>query len=147
LTFSSGSFPFLLLSIPLLLPSLAFSRGSFMLLSLALEPCKRSLSPGVSLVGSKLVETRSLALILRQATTALLVEEPEIVLRTCVFALAGGDLIKARGLALVLEEATTALLVEDTETALSAGVPLGCRPAIPRQRRCIVPRDALASLV
>ena len=43
---------------------------------------------------------RGLAIVLRQAATALRVEEPEIGLRGSA-SLVGGELVKARGLAIV----------------------------------------------
>ena len=64
----------------------------------------------VSLVGGELVEAHGFALVLRQAATALLVEEPEIGLPGSV-SLVGGEPVEACGLALVLRQAATAVLV------------------------------------
>ena len=63
-------------------------------------------------IGGELEEARGLAIVLRQAATAKLVEEPEIVLRGRI-SLVGGELEEARGLAIVLGQATTAVLVGD----------------------------------
>jgi len=58
------------------------------------------LRPGGSLVGGELEEARGLAIVLRQAATAMRVEDPEIVLRPGG-SLVGAELVKARGLAIV----------------------------------------------
>jgi len=55
----------------------------------------------VSLVGGELVEARGLAVVLRQAATALFVEDREIGLRNCE-SLVCGKLEEARGLPVVL---------------------------------------------
>jgi hypothetical protein len=129
-TLARGSFLFLLpLAILLLLPFLAFSRGSFalsllfLLLLLSAESCKRGLRPGIALISGEFVKARGLAFVLRQAATAMLVEEPEIDLRRCV-SLVGGELAEARGLAIILWQPTAALRVEEPEIAPPASVSL-----------------------
>jgi hypothetical protein len=64
---------------------------------------------------------RSLALILRQAATTILVEDPEIGLCESV-ALVGGELVEACRLALILRQAATTILVEEPEIGLSESV-------------------------
>jgi hypothetical protein len=60
----------------------------------------------VSLVCGELVEARGLAVVLRQAATALLVEDPETGLREGI-SLICGELVETRGLAVVLRTPMT----------------------------------------
>jgi hypothetical protein len=112
---------------PLLLPS-ALSRGSFLFLLLLLPAasCKRGLRPGVSLLGGELVEARGLAIVFRQVTTALRIEESEIALSTGV----------AYQLAAAASSRwdTAAIIIHAREIELGIGIALVGRLAIPKQR-------------
>jgi hypothetical protein len=59
------------------------------LLLLPATPCKFGLRQGVSLVGGKLIQAYGLVIVLRQTTTALLIEEPEIEPPECVSLVSG----------------------------------------------------------
>jgi hypothetical protein len=75
------------------------------------------LGRNVSQVRGVYVTARCLALVLRKATTAFRIEEPEIVLRRSV-SLVGGEPVQASGLAIVLPQAAATSLIEDPEVVL-----------------------------
>lgn len=79
---------------------------------------QRNLCIGVSQVGGKFIMACGFALVLCQTATAVLVEDPETVLRA-VESLVGGKPVEARGLALVLRQTAEAVLVEKPQQSRS----------------------------